>query len=97
MPTVHYGEFPLYYSEFTFFYSGFEGRAKLRDWVVWLVRAGCYSQAALPMPLSKPLYLVFGLSPLLGMDVLNESPQMPLAISSCKKYAELEGIWNIAE
>ena len=24
---------------------------------VWPVGAGCYSQAALPMPLSKPLYI----------------------------------------
>ena len=33
-------------------------RTKLRDWAVWQARAGCYSQAALPMPLSKPLYYV---------------------------------------
>ena len=40
-------------------YSGSSGAwAKLRDWAsaVWPVGAGCYSQAALPMPLSKPLY-----------------------------------------
>ena len=27
-----------------------EGRAKLRDWAIWLVRGGCYSQAALSFP-----------------------------------------------
>ena len=33
-----------------------EGRAKLRDWAVWPVRAGCYSWSALSFPHSKPLY-----------------------------------------
>ena len=34
-----------------------EGRAKLRDWAIWPVRAGCYSLAALSFPHSKPLYI----------------------------------------
>ena len=38
-------------------YSGFEwGRAKLRDWALLLVRAGCYSRAVMSFPHSKPLY-----------------------------------------
>ena len=31
-------------------------RTKLRDWAVWLARAGCYSQAALSSNDSKTLY-----------------------------------------
>ena len=34
-----------------------EGRAKLRDLAVWPVRAGCYSQAALSIPRSKPIFI----------------------------------------
>ena len=33
-----------------------EGRAKLRDWAVWPVQAGCYSRAALPSKGLKTLY-----------------------------------------
>ena len=34
-----------------------EIRTKLRDWVAWQARAGCYSQAALSSNDSKTLYL----------------------------------------